>query len=153
MTEEEIRSIALFFYFLTLNSEAAVEASASALAEARDLLKREPQRPHEEILISAMVDIMEDLPLDLPKSEKNDLRDFQNWGLPKDIDFNFWREFHRRASREEISALLWSGVLGFSHHGIAVSVGLQEGTVRYRLGQAYRKLGGTFGRMHVPGTR
>ncbi len=63
------------------------------------------------------------------------------WMIPTDLDLGPWREFQKLATQDELLAVIWSKVLEIQDHDIAQGLGISEGTVRYRLGRALRKLG------------
>jgi hypothetical protein len=63
------------------------------------------------------------------------------WLIPEGIDLGPWREFQKNASEDELLTVIWSKILKFSDLEISEGLGITQGTIRYRLGRALRKLG------------
>lgn len=141
MNENDIRAIALFFYFALLDDRKAIEAGAEALNLARDRKKREGHLKNSVCLVDATFRIWEKWAAQGVAQRLMSLH--SAWQLPEGFDLGPWREFHKNATSEELVTLIWSQILGLSEEDIAAGLSLPEGTVRYRLGRALNKLGGT----------
>jgi DNA-directed RNA polymerase specialized sigma24 family protein len=63
------------------------------------------------------------------------------WRVPQTLDFAPWKEFQKKAPEEELLALVWSKALNFTDEEISQGLGLTEGTLRFRVGRALRKMG------------
>ncbi|MNT80198.1 hypothetical protein D3C72_2196280 [compost metagenome] len=63
------------------------------------------------------------------------------WLIPEGVDLGPWREFQKTASEDELLTVIWSKILKLSDHEISEGLGITQGTIRYRLGRALRKLG------------
>jgi len=92
MTEADIQSIALFFYFALLDDKKAIEASTQALALCRDKQKRNP-----ELSSSVAIVVATKVVWGRFKSRVIRGRPYTSVesGLltPKGLDFWTWREF------------------------------------------------------------
>lgn len=141
MTSNDIRSIALFFFFAFADDRMAVPASIQALNLARQLKKRTPDLPNEIAVIKATSKIWDK---EHPRSSSGLLRlgVSAGWQLPAKTDMTAWREFQKTASPDELSAVIWSKILHYDESLIGRALRLSEGTVSYRLGHALKKLGG-----------
>jgi hypothetical protein len=64
------------------------------------------------------------------------------WQLPDRLDLSPWKEFQKIAPEDELLAVIWSQILGLKDEDISTALGFSEGTLRYRMGRALRKLGG-----------
>lgn len=67
------------------------------------------------------------------------------WMIVKDLDFAPWQEFQKKSMEDELHILVWSRVLGYEYKDIAEGLGVTEGTVRFRMNRALRKLGESLG--------
>jgi len=64
------------------------------------------------------------------------------WLIPENVDFGPWREFQKLSSEDELLTTIWSKILRFKDEEISEGLGITQGTIRFRLGRALRKLGG-----------
>ena len=140
MGESEVRSIALFFFFAFLDDRRAVEASAHSVSALNNKKKKNPDSTSSVLIVMSTFSIWSKLHLKLNRANPNFSSD-AGWIIPTDMDLGPWREFQKLATQDELLSVIWSKVLGFSETDIAQGLGISEGTVRYRLGRALRKLG------------
>ncbi|MBX2987907.1 MAG: hypothetical protein KF802_08410 [Bdellovibrionaceae bacterium] len=139
MTENDIRSIALFYYFALLDEQKAIEAGAEALNYARDRKKRDPALKNSSAVVMATFHVWEKWAGGL---NRNRVVPMSSWAMPEGFDLRPWKEFQRNATSEELLVVIWSKIVGYSEGDIAVGLGQTEGTISFRLGKALRKLGG-----------
>lgn len=140
MAETDLRSLALFFFFAFLDGRRAIRASTLALSEFEERRRRDPALPAPVAIVMATHQVWGDL-----KSERAEpvaaIIDQKGWELPEGVDLGPWREFRRlNMNSDELPAVIWSRILGFSDATIAAGLGLSEGTVQYRLGKAFRMI-------------
>lgn len=140
MDEPEVRSIALFFFFAFLDDRRALEASAQAIANYKNKKKKKSQHKDAVLIVMSTFAIWSKHHLKLNRGNPNFSAE-SGWNIPPDLDLGPWREFQKLATQDELLAVIWSKVLGLSDKNIAEGLGISEGTVRYRLGRALRKLG------------
>jgi len=140
MGESEVRSIALFFFFAFLDDRRALEASTQAISLFNDKKKKNPQFNNNELIVMSTFSVWTKNHLKLNRGNPNISTD-AGWMIPTDLDLGPWREFQKLATQDELLAVIWSKVLEIQDHDIAQGLGISEGTVRYRLGRALRKLG------------
>lgn len=139
MTENEVRAIALFFFYTWMNDQKAIDSGARALNLAKEKKRRRPELSNNVALVEATHEIF--------LKEEHEMRNFRatsaigHWNLPDGTDLGPWREFHKHAASEELEAMIWSQILGLPDQDIAQALNLPEGTIRYRVGHALRKLG------------
>lgn len=140
MTSNDIRSIALFFFFAFADDRMAVPAAIQALSLARNFKKKNPDLPSEVAVIKATARVWGK---QHTRQEPGLLRlgTSPGWTLPPKIDMAPWREFQKSASTDELAAVIWSKVLNYDDALIGRALGLSGGTVSYRLGHALKKLG------------
>jgi DNA-binding NarL/FixJ family response regulator len=141
MNEAEIRAIALFFYVSLLDDRKAVEAAIDAAAIAREKIKRSPDVKTPSLIVAATSKVWEATQKRLDRTRTNLSAD-SGWLLPDGLDLGPWREFQKNATSDELLVVIWARILGFGVSDVAEGLELSEGTVRYRLGRALRKLGG-----------
>ncbi|HEY8272880.1 MAG TPA: sigma-70 region 4 domain-containing protein [Pseudobdellovibrionaceae bacterium] len=140
MGEPEVKSIALFFFFAFLDDRRALEASTQALSIYSDKKSKNSQFNNEVLIVMSTFSVWTRHHLKLNRGNPNVSTD-AGWMIPADLDIGPWREFQKLATQDELLAVIWSKVLEISEKSIAQGLGISEGTVRYRLGRALRKLG------------
>ena len=72
------------------------------------------------------------------------------WLTPEGLDLGSWREFQKMASEDELLTVIWSKILKIDDLDISEGLGITQGTIRYRLGRALRKLGSMTQGTHKP---
>ena len=140
MGESEVRSIALFFFFAFLDDLRAIEGSAQAISALEIKKKKNPASASAVLIVMSTFAVWSKHHLKLNRGNPNFTNE-AGWNIPTDIDLGPWREFQKLATQDELLSVIWSKILGFSETDIAQALGISEGTVRYRLGRALRKLG------------
>ncbi|MFM6929870.1 MAG: hypothetical protein ACKOX6_15480 [Bdellovibrio sp.] len=140
MTEADIQSIALFFYFALLDDKKAIEASTQALVLCRDKQKRNPGLSSSVAVVVATKVVWGRFKARVIRGRPNTSVE-SGWLIPEGIDFGPWREFQKTASEDELLTVIWSKILKINDNDISEGLGITQGTIRYRLGRALRKLG------------
>jgi len=140
MGESVVKSIALFFFFAFLDDRRALEASTQAINIFSDKKKKNPQFSDEVLVVMVTFAVWTKHHLKLNRGNPNFSAE-AGWMIPTDLDLGPWREFQKLATQDELLAVIWSKILNLSEADIAQGLGISEGTVRYRLGRALRKLG------------
>lgn len=140
MTQVDVKSIALFFYFAFLDDKKAIEASAQALAFSRDKKSKNPNYKDAVILVSATKVIWDKHKSRVNRGRPNTSVE-SGWLVPEAVDLGPWREFQKNASEDELLTVIWSKILKIDDLDISEGLGITQGTIRYRLGRALRKLG------------
>jgi hypothetical protein len=140
MTEISAESIALFFFFALLDDKKAIEASAQALALCRDKKQRNPDMKTDVALVSSTKFIWDRFKNRVARGRPNTSVE-SGWLIPEGADLGPWREFQKTASEDELLTVIWSKILKINDVEISEGLGITQGTIRYRLGRALRKLG------------
>lgn len=138
MSDDQIRAVALFFHFAFLHDALALQAAQKALS----LLRRRAGK-NKIYSQTQIVEVTWQVFLRYKKSLqriKPRVGESQAWLLPS-IDFAPWRQFHKESEEGERLALIWSKILGLSDQDVALGLGVSTGTVRFRVGNALRRLG------------
>ena len=140
MSENDVKSIVLFFFFAFLDEGKAVESATEAVKNYRHRLSKNPGLKYSVALVAATKQVWE-------KSRGRFFRGRPNyssesgWLLPRSMDMGPWKEFQKSAQEEEFLSLIWSQILKISDEDISLGLGISVGTLRYRVGRALRKLG------------
>jgi hypothetical protein len=142
MGESEVKSIALFFFFAFLDDRRALEASTQAISICSDKLKKNQRFSSQVLIVMSTFTVWTKHHLKLSRGNPNVSTD-AGWMIPADLDLGPWREFQKLATQDEFLVVIWSKVLQIPDKDIAEGLGVSEGTLRYRLGRALRKLGST----------
>ncbi len=140
MTEADIKSIALFFYFALLDDRRAIEASTQALALCRDKKQRNPELSTPVAFVAATKITWDKFKVRVTRGRPNTTVE-SGWLIPEGVDLGPWREFQKTASEDELLTVIWSKILKIEDNDISEGLGITQGTIRYRLGRALRKLG------------
>nr|BFD65233.1 hypothetical protein HAGR004_02550 [Bdellovibrio sp. HAGR004] len=140
MTEADVQSIALFFYFALLDDQKAVEASSQALVLCRGRKNRNPELKNSVAIVAATKSVWDKYKVRVSRGRPNTTVE-SGWLIPESVDLGPWREFQKTASEDELLTVIWSKILKIHDDDISAGLGITEGTIRYRLGRALRKLG------------
>lgn len=140
MTEADIKSIALFFYFAFLDDQKAIEASTQALALSRVRKQKNTHLKNSVLVVAATRTIWEKYKPRISRGRPNTSVE-SGWLIPESVDLGPWREFQKSASEDELLSVIWAKILKISDDDISEGLGITQGTIRYRLGRALRKLG------------
>lgn len=140
MTERQIRSVAVFFLFALLDERAALRAAEVTIAALKARVREDDDLESRIAILRACV-----VGFDREKKRitrgKLALTFESGWRLPDHTELAPWVRFHKDADEEELLALIFSRLMGFSDTEIALALGISEGTARYRIGRAVRHLG------------
>ncbi|KYG69129.1 hypothetical protein AZI87_07880 [Bdellovibrio bacteriovorus] len=140
MTEADVQSIALFFYFALLDDQKAIEASSQALALGRARKQRNPDLKNSVAIVAATKTVWDRYKSRVARGRPNTSVE-SGWLIPDGTDLGPWREFQKSASEDELLTVIWSKILKLEDDDISEGLGITQGTIRYRLGRALRKLG------------
>ncbi|WP_374076883.1 hypothetical protein [Bdellovibrio bacteriovorus] len=140
MTEADVQSIALFFYFALLDDQKAIEASSQALALGRARKHRNPNLKNSVAIVAATKSVWDKYKARVARGRPNTSVE-SGWLIPEGLDLGPWREFQKSASEDELLTVIWSKILKLEDDDISEGLGITQGTIRYRLGRALRKLG------------
>lgn len=140
MTEAEINSISLFFFFILLDDQKALDASSQAVALFKSKIEKKTDISREALLVSVTKTIWDKCRARIIRGRNYSLNS-NLWNIPEGLDLGPWKEFQKTASEDELLTLVWSKVLKISDQDISTALNITTGTVRYRLGRALRKMG------------
>ncbi len=140
MTEADVQSIALFFFFAFLDDQKAVEAATQALALGRARKQKSPQLKSSVAIVSATKMTWDKYKTRVSRGRPNTSVE-SGWLIPEGFDLGPWRDFQKSASEDELLTVIWSKILKMEDDDISEGLGITQGTIRYRLGRALRKLG------------
>ena len=150
MSEADVRTIALFFYYSLLDDQVAVRATERALkklsAQALGAEVKDAKSPRVGVERSLLVNVCTKL---WHKYEGFTVRGGSgatpatHWRLPETLDLAPWRQFQREGLREDMLAVVWVKILGCAESDVAKGLGLSPGTIRYRVARGVRQLGQT----------
>lgn len=140
MDEAEVQAIALFFFFAFLDERRALEASTQAISQFAEKKKKHSDLNSHVLLVMTTAALWAKHHHKVHRGNPN-ISTEGGWMIPGDLDLGPWREFQKLATQDELLAVIWSKVLGLADKDIAQGLGISEGTLRYRLGRALRKLG------------
>jgi DNA-directed RNA polymerase specialized sigma24 family protein len=139
MQSEVIETVAKYFFFTALDERVSFSASLRVLAELKSKNWLNPK--YRDRWIETLAKAKPRLRGVFPKSWSDNSADraFQMKGT---LDLSVWASFQSTTDPEEVEAVLFSKVLGFTDEEIASGLSVTVGTVRYRIGRGLRRLGG-----------
>jgi hypothetical protein len=141
MFDQEIKSIGLFFFLALLDDRKALSTANKAVDLFFLKMKKSPQTKPSVAVVSITNQVWNKTKGDSQRGRPQFVED-SGWVLPKDLDLAPWKEFQKNSPEDELLTLIWSRILGISDQDLSLALGLTEGTVRYRVGRAVKKLGG-----------
>ncbi|MFN7727681.1 MAG: RNA polymerase sigma factor [Bdellovibrio sp.] len=140
MGDSEVRALALFFFFASLDEYRAKETASKAADEYERILKKDPKIDPAVGVILASYKVWIQFKSKIPRGRPQ-FSNESGWLFVDKIDLGHWKEFQKTAPEDELLALIWVHILGFSEEQVSRALGLTEGTLRYRVGRGLRKLG------------
>ena len=140
MKESDVRAVTLFFLFAFADEPAALSAAAEAVRRLRGKKLSETDPIEPSLIVSVTFEVWRKFKRRLRRPRTAPMLS-RHWSLPEGTDFAPWRDFQKAAAEDELLSAIWARILGISETDIAKGLGLTDGTIRYRLGRAFRKLG------------
>jgi hypothetical protein len=143
MNREQIKAIALFFLFTLQKDHHVLRASVKTMARCRQKLKKGKKTGTEDPAAVIVFFTFQQWKKyrKLKTMSKPPLMLEAGWLFPENLDMGPWREFQKTSDSDELLAVVWSQILGFTDEEISRGLGITVGTVRYRVGNGLRKLG------------
>jgi DNA-directed RNA polymerase specialized sigma24 family protein len=136
--DERARKIALFFLFSLADERVAFQAAHKAIAQ----FKGSSQQAHlDASTIRILKKIYDRHKMLLDRDTIANAEPPSSWLLESGISAEHWLRFKRNSSDQEVLALVFSRIIGFTETEIADGLGVSAGTIRYRVGKALRHLG------------
>lgn len=141
LSENQVRSVALFFLFTVLDEHAALPIADRTSAMLKNKLGRvaEESIDAKRIVISTLRSQFSKIKKDLIRGQMS-MTLTNSLVLPDDVSLAAWVKFHKEATDDELLAVVFR-ILGFTEHDMAEAFDVSDGTARYRLGRGLRKLG------------
>jgi hypothetical protein len=142
LSESQVRSVALFFLYAVLDEHAALPIADKTSA----ILKNKLSRVAEESIDAKRI-FISTCKTQFDKIKKNLIRGQMSLTLsnalilPEDVSLAAWVRFHKESPDDELLAVIFSRIMGFTEHDIAGAMDVSEGTANYRLGRGLRRLG------------
>lgn len=141
MNEGDVKALALFSYFAYLDDSRASDAASKALVFASERIRKNKSGASSgEAIVYATHKVWQELQGHLLRGHPTAAGQ-KIWQLPKGLDLGPWKEFQKNATEDELLVVIWSQILGINDEDIAQALGVTEGTIRYRMARALRKLG------------
>jgi len=138
--DNEIKALGLFFFLALLDEQRAIAAATKATDLYYHKMKTSPQSQPGVAVVLVSKQVWD-------KSRSNFMRGRprytpdSGWLFPEGLDLSPWKEFQKSAPEDELLVLIWSQVLKISEVDLSQALGITEGTIRYRVGRALRKMG------------
>jgi hypothetical protein len=123
MTENDVKSIALFFYFALLDDQKAVEAASQALALGRARKQRNPELKNTVAIVAATKAVWDKFKSRVARGRPNTTIE-SGWLIPDGVDLGPWREFQKSASEDELLTVIWSKILKIEDDDISEGLGI-----------------------------
>lgn len=130
-----VRPLSLFFFFSLMNETKSIHFTVKTIEK---LKKLKPGSDITRVMIRSATDLY-------TQNENTEVYITKNvgefWILPKDLELGPWKEFHKKISKSELISLLWDLVIKVPENDILQALGISQGTHRYRISSALKKLG------------
>ncbi|MFN7262185.1 MAG: sigma factor-like helix-turn-helix DNA-binding protein [Pseudobdellovibrionaceae bacterium] len=140
MSEQQVRSVALFFFFIFLDGKKALDSSARTVSRLKKLLNKSKTEISEIELLaevwSEFLSIRKNLQRGKPSYSTEG-----GWKIPQELDLGAWKEFQKNSPEAELVIVVLNRILDFKEEVISQALQISLGTVRYRAGRGLRHLG------------
>lgn len=140
MTDSEVRAIALFFFFALLDDKKAIEAASIASDHCARLLRGKTQLSPSQAVVVSCFQVWSKLRSQIHRGRPT-LAHELGWLSFQETNLGPWKEFQKTAPEDELIAMIWSRILKIPDRDIALALDLPEGTIRYRVGKALKRIG------------
>ena len=141
MFDNEIKAIGLFFFLALLDDQRAVACATKATDLFYQKMKTSPQTKPSVAMVMVCKKIWDKTHGSFQRGRPRYAPD-SGWLFSENLDLSPWKEFQKTATEDELLSLIWSQVLKISDAELSTALGITEGTIRYRVGRALRKMGG-----------
>ncbi len=130
-----IRPLSLFFFFSLMNETKSIHFTIKTIEKLKKLKSGSD-------LNKMMIKIATDY---FSKNKNTEVYITKNvgefWILPADLELGPWKEFHKKISKNELISLIWGLVIKVGEDDILDALNVSQGTHRYRIASALKKLG------------
>jgi hypothetical protein len=140
MTDAEVRAIALFFFFALLDEKKSIEAAGLAADQCAKLLKDKTATSTSQAVVLSTYSVWKKLRAQLYRGRPTLAQEI-GWLSFQETNLGPWKEFQKVAPEDELITMIWSRLLRIPDRDIASALELPEGTVRYRVGRALKRIG------------
>lgn len=146
MTEAQIKSVALFFFYIFADKARAFSASTESI----QLIERKQKKLNLEnvsdaVVVFATYKVWKKYSRKKSKAYETNPVTEAGWIVPADLRLEQWWQFSKEAEPIVTLTVIWSILLGIEDKYIAEGLSVTEGTVRYRTGNGLKILGGISG--------
>lgn len=147
MREAEVKRIALFFFFITLDESAAIAMATHAYSLYFKKSKTSPPALHPagvDWQSTCLVWATNQIWLrqrNKFKRGRPQISKLSNWNIETNLDLGPWKEFQKNSSEEELLCVTWNHLLNLKENEISAGLSVNTGTVRYRVGRGLKRLG------------
>lgn len=139
MSSSLVETVAKYFFFTALDERVSFSASLRVLADLKAKNRLDPK--HRDRWVEALSKAKLRLPRTPPRNWSDDSSQ-RAFHMDRQTDLSLWVSFQTSTDPEEVEAVLFSKILGFTDEEIASGLNITVGTVRYRVGRGLRRLGG-----------
>jgi hypothetical protein len=140
MTDAEVRAIALFFFFALLDEKKAIEAASIASDHCAKLMRNKKSASASQAIVISCFHTWKKLRRHLHRGRPT-LAHELGWLTFQEANLGPWKEFQKTSPEDELITMIWSRVLKIPDRDIASALDLPEGTIRYRVGKALKRIG------------
>lgn len=138
ITEAQIKSVSLFFFYAFLEESVATPAINRTLLRMKTSLEKDEFTSANATLVYWTNHFWEKFS---KKAKYISIGLDRMYWMPRDLDLEPWKQLQKELSRDEYLAAIWAGLLGMKQDEIAEGLALSKGTVQHRIGIAFKKLG------------
>ena len=138
MSDTQIKSVALFFFFAFFDEQRAIELTSKLLRLIR-------KRSRDETLDTNSLIVKLSQKLVAKESKRREIppppQDLTIFQIPETVHLGYLHALRKKVTLEEFSCVLWTKVLGLSETAVALGLDSTIGTIRHRNSNAIKALG------------
>ncbi|HEX4923343.1 MAG TPA: hypothetical protein VFV50_04625 [Bdellovibrionales bacterium] len=138
MSDTQIKSVALFFFFAFFDEQKSLDLTARVIRLVRKKAKG-AEVPLEVLIVQAAQKVL------VKEAKRTDVapppQTLQTLQIPDETQLGYLHALRRKIALDEYSALVWTHIIGFPEPALAAGLGSTVGTIRHRNGAALRTLG------------
>lgn len=141
MSEQETKSIALFFFLAFLDDKKGVELSQKVAKRLKKMWSSDSTIKHDTSLVAECFASWSQALASKGQIIGSLVASEETWKLPQNVGLEAWKKFLQVEHRENVFPLIWTEILGYSEVAVGQAMNVSQGTIRTRVARGLAQLG------------
>ncbi len=141
MSEQETKSIALFFFLAFLDDKKGVELSQKVAKRLKRIWSADASVDHALSLVSECFNTWTQALASKGQIIGSLVASEETLKLPQNVGLEAWKKFLQLEHRDNVFPLIWTEVLGYSEEVVGQATKISQCTIRTRIARGLAHLG------------